>query len=97
MGKRTREEIEAELAALDADDDPEDDEVEIGHPDGRYFRGTHRRARAVARQWGIAFDPDPVPEEEPEGEAGKAGPKRKPAGKQQQGGQVRAFRGRGVG
>jgi hypothetical protein len=38
-----RKELEAELAALDADD--EDDRVKIGRPDGSYFEGTYRRAK----------------------------------------------------
>ena len=39
-----RAELESKLAA---DDDDNDDEVEIGMGDGKYFRGSYRRARAL--------------------------------------------------
>ena len=58
--KRTRAEIEAELAALDADDD--DDEVELGFADGSHFRGRFSRARQVAAARGFKLDPDPPAE-----------------------------------
>jgi hypothetical protein len=42
---KERAELEARLAELDADDD--DDQVEVGQPDGSYFKGTYRRARRL--------------------------------------------------
>lgn len=56
--KRTREEIQAELDALDAEDD-DGDEVEIGNKDGQYFRGSYRRAIEVAGAWGLKLKADP--------------------------------------
>ena len=63
MSKEERAELEARLA--DDDDDAEDDEVEIGLGDGRYFRGSYRRAK----QLGHVTEPKPPaePKDKPEG------------------------------
>lgn len=53
LTKEERAELEARLAA-DEDDD-ENDEVEIGLGDGRYFRGSYRRAK----QLGHVTEPKP--------------------------------------
>jgi hypothetical protein len=45
LTKEERAELEARLA--DDDDDDEADEVEIGLGDGKYFRGSYRRAKAL--------------------------------------------------
>jgi hypothetical protein len=71
MTPERRAELEAELAADDSDDD-DGDEVEIGHGD-KSFRGSYRRARGVARAWGIKLDPDPAPD--PEAKPAKGGDK----------------------
>jgi len=84
-----RKELEAELAALDADEDPEDDEIELGFDDGSYFRGSYRRAKGVASARGFKLAPDPEPAE---GEDDKDKPKPKGKAGGQQGGAVRAFR-----
>jgi hypothetical protein len=55
MGRR--EDLEAELAALDADDD-QGDEVTISHQ-GQSFTGTWKRALGVAAVWGIKLVADP--------------------------------------
>jgi hypothetical protein len=39
-----REELEAELAALDADEGGDDDQVTVGNADGSSFTGTFKRA-----------------------------------------------------
>lgn len=67
--KRTREEIQAELDALDAEED-DGDEVEIGNKDGQYFRGSFRRAAEVAGAWGIKLKADP-PKTDDKGGDGK--------------------------
>jgi hypothetical protein len=94
-----RKALEAELAALDQDDDEAEYEYEVGWGD-KYWRGSSKSAvgqkiRAFFEGSGIDLsEPEP---EEPD-EPAKDEPKRKaPAGKGQQGGNVRAFRGRGVG
>ena len=72
MAKRTRAEIEAELAALDADDD--DDEVELGFADGSHFRGRMSRARKVAAARGFKLEPDEDGGDKDQGDdKGKAG------------------------
>ena len=79
-----RKELEAELAALDAADDDSDYEIEIGSGDS-YARVPYRKGRKFLQdKFGIDLDPEPEAEQEP-AEGKKAG------GKQQQGGQVRAF------
>lgn len=45
LSKEERAELEAKLAEDDADDG--DDEVEVGLGEGKYFRGTYRRAKAL--------------------------------------------------
>ena len=83
LSPEERAELEAKLAADDADDD--DDEYEVGFPDGGYVRGRHSRVSKVAAARGFKLEPDPEPGEpaEPGKGKGKAGG--------QQGGQVRAF------
>lgn len=74
----------------------DDFEVEVGDGAGNYARLPYSKARNWLKRVSN-FDIDDEPEqEEPEPEADDKG-KRKPAGRQQQGGNVRAFRGRGVG
>jgi len=98
--KRTRAEIEAELAALDAEEAEEPDyEYEIGR--GENYARIPSRSKAGKKlhgyfleSFGIDLNDEPVQDAEPEDEPE---PKRKPAGRAQQGGNVRAFRGRGVG
>ena len=60
-----RAELEARLAA---DDDDEADEVEISHGDKK-FKGSYKRARGVARAWGVKLEEDPPPagEDDPDG------------------------------
>jgi hypothetical protein len=93
-------ELEAELAALDTDDDEPEFEYEIGRGDN-YARvsSKSKAGRKIAGffkdSFGIDLADEPVQEAEPDPDA-KDDPKRKAAGRQQQGGQVRAFRGRGV-
>lgn len=53
LSKEERAELEARLA--EDDDDDENDEVEIGLGDGRYFRGSYRRAK----QLGHVTEPAP--------------------------------------
>jgi len=86
-----RKELEAELAALDADEDPEDDEIELGFDDGSYFRGSFKRARGVASARGFKLAPDPEPADDSGDDAKKDAAKKGKAGGQQ-GGAVRAFR-----
>ena len=93
-----RKALEAELKALDEADDEPEYEYEIGWGD-KYWRGSSksaagRKIKEFFKDSGIDFsEPEPEESDEPE----KDEPKRKAAGRQQQGGQVRAFRGRGVG
>ena len=87
-----RKELEAELAALDADDDPEDDEIELGFDDGSYFRGSFRRAKGVASARGFKLAPEPEPEGDGGKDDGKDAVKGKGKAGGQQGGAVRAFR-----
>ena len=86
-----RKELEAELAALDADEDPEDDEIELGFDDGSYFRGSFRRAKGVASARGFRLAPDPE-SAEGDGDDKKDAAKGKGKAGGQQGGAVRAFR-----
>ena len=62
MGSRDEERaaLEAQLAALDADDD-DGDEVTISHGT-QSFTGTFRRAKQVAEAWGIKLFADPPAE-----------------------------------
>lgn len=62
LTKEERAELEAKLAADDADDD--DDEYELGFPDGGYVRGRHSRVSKIAAARGIKLDPDPEPEDD---------------------------------
>lgn len=65
LTKEERAELEARLAA---DEDDEDDEVELGFADGSHFRGKMSRARQVAAARGYKIDPDPPAEpKEPKG------------------------------
>lgn len=95
-----RKALQAELEALDKDDDEAEYEYEIGWGD-KYWRGSSKSAagRKIAAFFeGSGIDMSEPTEEEPEAEPeeGKK-PERKAQGRQQQGGTVRAFRGRGVG
>ena len=56
LSKEERAELEARLS--EDDDDDENDEVEIGLGDGRYFRGSYRRAK----QLGHVTEPQPKAE-----------------------------------
>ena len=68
MGSRERRaELEAELASLD-DDDDENDEVEIGLGDGRYFRGSYRRAKQLGHVTEPAPKQDPPAKDKQGGE-----------------------------
>lgn len=96
-----RKALEAELKALDEADDEAEYEYEIGWGD-KYWRGSSKSAagRKIAAFFeGSGIDmSEPTEPEEGEGEPEEKGePKRKAQGRQQQGGTVRAFRGRGVG
>jgi len=57
---KRRAELEAELAALDSDDDGDDEsELTVG---GVTFRGTMRRIRDFAAANGVKLQPDPAPD-----------------------------------
>jgi hypothetical protein len=74
MSAAERAELEARLAA--DDDAGDDDPVEISH-DGKTFKGSFRRARGVARAWGLKLeadpDPDPGPDDDGPGKAVRFG------------------------
>ena len=75
MGKLTaseRADLEAKLAA---DDDDDDDEVEIGMGEGKYFRGSYRRARA------LGYVNDPRDKKDDDGADGKDTAKRFTSGR----------------
>lgn len=55
--------LEAQLAA--DDDDDGDDEVEIGLGEGKYFRGSYRRAKH------LGYVTEPAPKEEPPKDGGQ--------------------------
>lgn len=61
LTKEERAELEARLAADDADDG-DDDEVEFGFPDGGYIRGRYSRVAKAAAARGHRLEPDPEPE-----------------------------------
>ena len=70
MSAAERAELEARLAA--DDDAGDDDPVEISH-DGKTFKGSFRRARGVARAWGLKLEADPDPDPGPDdSDPGKA-------------------------
>lgn len=102
--KRTRAEIEAELAELDAEEADAEPEYEYEIGRGDNYARVSSKSKAGRKletffkeSFGIDLADEPVQEEPAEGE-GEGEPKRKAQGRQQQGGQnVRAFRGRGVG
>lgn len=89
-----RKALEAQLAALEQDDDEPEFEYEIGRGDN-YARvsSKSKAGKKVAKFFKDAFDIDlddePVQTDEPEAEAKE--PKPKPAGRGQAGGQVKAF------
>jgi hypothetical protein len=62
LSKEERAELEARLAADDADDD-DDDEVEFRHSDGTSLRGSFRRVAAYAESRGVKLKSDPKPAE----------------------------------
>ena len=57
MAKPTREELQAALDALDADDG-DDEQVTISKGEAS-FTGTLRKAREVAEAWGLKLRADP--------------------------------------
>ena len=63
LTKEERAELEARLAA--DDDDDGDDEVEIGLGEGKYFRGSYRRAKH------LGYVTEPAPKEEAPKEGGQ--------------------------
>ena len=89
-----RAQLEAELAKLDDDEDEPEFEYEIGRGDNYARVSSKSKAGRKLKtffkdSFGIDLDDEPVqPDAEPEPEKE---PKRKAAGSQQQGGQVRAF------
>jgi len=70
LSKEERAELEARLAADDADDD-DDDEVEFSF-DGKTMRGSFRRVAAFADALGVKLKADPKPPAEGEGGEGGA-------------------------
>ena len=71
--KDRRAELEAELAALE--DDDEGDEVEIGLGEGKYFRGTYSRAKK------LGYVKEPEPKSDPASGKGDAEVKRFQSGR----------------
>ena len=65
LSKEERAELEARLA--EDDDDAEDDEVEIGLGEGKYFRGSYGRAKRL----GYVTEPQPKTEPAKGGEGGE--------------------------
>lgn len=65
LTKEERAELEARLAA--DDDDDGDDEVEIGLGEGKYFRGSYRRAKHL----GYVTEPAPPADDKGKGEGGQ--------------------------
>jgi hypothetical protein len=70
-----RADLEARLAEDDADD--EDDQVEVGQPDGSYFKGTYRRAKRL----GYVKEPAPKDDGESVGSTDDAKVKRFTSGR----------------
>lgn len=105
LSKEERAALEAKLAEDDkaAEDDEPETEYEIGR--GENYARVSSKSKAGRKvhtffkeSFGIDLDDEPVQDDAAdEDEDGKEAGKRKAAGRQQQGGQVRAFRGRGVG
>jgi hypothetical protein len=65
LSKEERAELEARLAEDDADD--EDDEVEVGNPDGSYFKGKYSRAKK------LGYVKEPAPPADPKAGKGDGG------------------------
>ena len=70
MAKPTREELQAQLDALDAEDSGDDDQVTISKGDAS-FTGPLRKVREVAEAWGLKLKADPPAE--PKGDGGSKG------------------------
>jgi len=91
-----RKKLQAQLDALDKDDDEPEFEYEIGRGDNYARVSSKSRAgkkinNFFKESFGIDLDDTPPPDAESDDEGdGKAKPKPKPAGRQQ-GGEVRAF------
>lgn len=92
MAKRSKEEIAAAIAELQAEMDTadDDDEIWVKHPDGHEVRVRGRKASNVLKSFGGIFD-DPAPADE--GEEGDELPDDEQPG----GGDGGYFRGRGKG
>ena len=96
-------ELEAQRKAIEAEEDDEPEtEYEIGRGDN--YASVSSRSRAGQKlhaffkdSFGIDLDDEPVQDDKAGDDKDEGKPERKAAGRQQQGGQVRAFRGRGVG
>ena len=93
MAKRSKEEIAAAMAELQAELDSadDDDEIWVKHPDGHEVRVRGRKASNVLKSFGNIFD-DPA--EEP---ADEEGDDQLPDDDQPGGGDGGYFRGRGKG
>lgn len=95
-GKRSKAELAAAIAELQAEMDSadEDDEIWVKHPDGHEVRVRGRKASNVLKSFGSIFD-DPAPAGD-EGEEGEEGDEL-PDDEQPGGGDGGYFRGRGKG
>lgn len=92
MPKRSKDELAAAIAELQAEMDSaeDDDEIWVKHPDGHEVRVRGRKASNVLKSFGNIFD-DPADDEGQEGE------EQLPEDEQPGGGDGGYFRGRGKG
>ncbi len=96
--KRTRAEVEAELAELDAAEQADEPEFEYEIGRGDNYARVSSKSKAGQKlaaffkdSFGIDLADEVVQDDDAKDDDAKDEPKRKAAGRQQQGGQVKAF------